>query len=348
MERAYDITPVDMEAFFKAKERWDSVAKPLGSLGILEENIARIASVYGEFDINIDKRAVVVMCADNGVVCEGVTQSDSSVTAICAMEIADGNSNINKLAEVYNTQVITVDIAIACDMQNNKIINKKVAYGTDNIATGRAMTEEQACQAIVHGMDIVRDLKNDNVRIIITGEMGIGNTTTASALSSVLLGVSPEVVTGRGAGLSDDGLVRKIEVIKRALRVNNVDKNKPIELLSKIGGYDIAGMVGLFLGGAYYHVPVVIDGVISAVSALLASMINPLCKGYMLASHVSGEPAGKLLLEKLGLCPVITANMRLGEGTGGIMLLPLLDGALAVYNSAHRFEDISIERYERF
>ena len=137
-------------------------------------------------------------------------------------------------------------------------------------------------------------------------------------------------------------------MIKRALRVNNVDKNKPIELLSKIGGYDIAGMVGLFLGGAYYHVPVVIDGVISAVSALLASMINPLCKGYMLASHVSGEPAGKLLLEKLGLCPVITANMRLGEGTGGIMLLPLLDGALAVYNSAHRFEDISIERYEKF
>ncbi len=345
MNRINEIQPSDKAAEDAAKARWNSVAKPLGSLGLLEEAVTKIAAIQGTADIKINKRKAVIMCADNGVVCEGVTQTDSSVTAICANAIADGTSNINAIAVVFGADVTAIDIGIDRDMQNPKILNRKIVYGTKNIAVGAAMTVSEAERSIIIGMDIVRDLKKEGVNIIITGEMGIGNTTTSAALSSVLLDMPPCKVTGRGAGLDSAGLKRKITVVERALTVNSPDPNKPLELLAKIGGADIGGMTGLFLGGAYYRIPVVIDGVISAVSALLAYKLNPLVSEYMLASHVSKEPAGCFLLEKIGLKPLITAEMRLGEGTGGILLLPLLDGALSVYNNAHKFDDIHIKRY---
>lgn len=345
MDRINKITPPDVNAAQAARERWNSVAKPLGSLGLLESAVEKIAAVQGTADVKIKNRRAVVMCADNGVVYEGVTQSDSSVTALCAEAIAEGTSNINVLADVYDAKVTAVDIGMAHDVNSDRLVNRKIAYGTKNIAEEAAMTVEQAEKAIAEGMDIVRDLKNDGVDIIITGEMGIGNTTTSAALASVLLGLPPKTVTGRGAGLDSAGLERKIAAVERAIAVNRPDKEKPLELLAKLGGFDIAGMVGLFLGGAYYHIPVVIDGVISAVAAYIAYKMNPIAKEYMLASHVSGEPSGKMLLERIGIKPLITAEMRLGEGTGGIMLLPLLDGALAVYNSAHRFDDMGMERY---
>lgn len=345
MDRIKKITPPDAKAAQAAREHWNSVAKPIGSLGLLETAIEKIAAVQGTADVKITNRHAVVMCADNGVICEGVTQTDSSVTALCAEAIAGGTSNINVLADVYSAKVTAVDIGIDRDVKNKKILDRKISYGTKNIAAGAAMTIEQAQRAITVGMDIVRDLKNEGVQIIVTGEMGIGNTTTSAALASVLLELPPRSVTGRGAGLDSAGLERKIAAVERAIAVNHPDKEKPLELLAKLGGFDIAGMVGLFLGGAYYHIPVVIDGVISAVSAFIAYKMNPLAKEYMLASHVSSEPSGKMLLDGIGLKPLITAEMRLGEGTGGIMLLPLLDGAMAVYNSAHRFDDMGMERY---
>lgn len=345
MDRINKITPSDVKAVQAARERWNSVAKPLGSLGLLESAVEKIAAVQGTADVKITNRRAVVMCADNGVVCEGVTQSDSSVTALCAEAVAEGTSNINVLADIYGAKVTAVDIGMVHDVNSEKLINRKIAYGTKSIADGAAMTVEQAEKAIAVGMDIVGDMKNEGADIIVTGEMGIGNTTTSAALASVLLDMPPKSVTGRGAGLDSAGLERKIAAVERAIAVNRSDIDKPIELLAKLGGFDIAGMTGLFLGGAYYHIPVVIDGVISAVSALAACEINPLAREYMLASHVSGEPSGKMLLEKIGVKPLITAEMRLGEGTGGIMLLPLLDGALAVYNSAHRFDDMGMERY---
>ena len=345
MNRIKEITPADETARIRANERWNSVAKPLGSLGLLENAVEKIAAIMGSENVDIGKRAVVVMCADNGVVCEGVTQSDSSVTAICAKAIAEGTSNINRMAQSFGAEVFAVDIGINRDVECERLLKRKIAYGTENIAAGPAMTSAQTEQAIIVGMDLVRDLKNSGVRIIVTGEMGIGNTTTASALSAVLLDLPPVSVTGKGAGLSSAALKRKIEVVEQAIVVNKPDKSKPIELLAKLGGYDIAGMTGLFLGGAFYHIPVVIDGVISGAAAVIASLINPLAVQYMLPSHVSGEPAGKLLLEKIGLKPLITAEMRLGEGTGGVLLLPLLDGALSVYNHAHRFDELPMERY---
>ncbi len=345
MERIQNILPTDKTAYARSKERWNHIAKPLNGLGLLENQIQKIAAVQKNSHVDISHRAAVIMCADNGVTKENVTQSDSSVTAICAENIAAGNASINKLAEVFKAEVVTVDIGIKTDMVNAGILNKKIAYGTKNMAKEPAMTRLQAENSICTGMDIVRNLQKDGIKIIVSGEMGIGNTTTAAAISSVMLGLPPKSVTGRGAGIDSAGLKRKIAVIERAIEMHSPDKNDPIDVLAKLGGLDIGGMTGLFLGGAVYGVPVIIDGLISAASALLAYHIAPLSAEYMLASHVSSEPASKMILEKIGLKPVIHAGLHLGEGTGGIMLLPLLDGAISVYRSAHKFDDIGIERY---
>lgn len=345
MNRIKTITRADEDAAACAQSRWNSVAKPLGSLGILEDMIIKIAAVQGTEYADISRRQAVVMCADNGVVAEGVTQSDSEVTAMCAEAIASGRSNINSIASVFGAGVTAVDIGINRDVSCEQLLNRKIAFGTGNIARERAMSEEQVHRALCCGMDIVRDLRNDGVKLIVTGEMGIGNTTTAAAVCCALLGADPDVITGRGAGLDSEGLVRKKAAVRRALEINKPDRNNPLDVLSKVGGFDIAGMAGIFLGGAVYHIPVITDGVISAAAADIAYRINPLCRDYMLAGHVSKEPAGRLFLEDIGLEAVINAEMRLGEGTGGAMLLPLLDGALSVYNSAHRFDELGIERY---
>lgn len=345
MKRINNIVPTDKKYIYLAQEHWNGVAKPLRSFGALEDFWNKIAAVQQTEFPDISSRAAVVMCADNGVVAEGVTQTDRSVTKICAEAIACGKSNINSLAELYGAQVLAVDIGIADDVDNDKLLNRKIAYGSDNIATGPAMPRENVFRALQVGMDIVGELAAKGVKLIVTGEMGIGNTTPTAALSSVLLGLPPEMVTGRGAGLSSEMLTHKIEVVKRAISVNSPYSDDPAELISKLGSYEIAGMTGLFLGSAVYGVTVVIDGVISAVSAVLASMFSENCVDYMLASHVSAEPAGRGLLEKLGLRAVIDGGLRLGEGTGGILLLPLLDGAAALYYNSHKFENSGIERY---
>jgi len=345
MDRINRITPPDRAAYQASKERWDSIAKPLGSFGLLEEAVQRIAAVQGTPDVDISVRTAVVMCGDHGVVCEGVTQCGQEVTAECAEAIAMGRSNINAVAAAFNADVIAVDVGIARDVDCDRLIRRKAVYGTGNISAGCAMTAEETEKALLAGIDIVKELKERGTKLIISGEMGIGNTTSASAIASVLLRLPPEKVTGKGAGLSAEGLQRKINAVRRAAEVNRPDPGKPFELLQKIGGAEIAGMTGLFLGGAYYHVPVVIDGVISAAAAAVACAFEPICAGYMLASHCSEEPAGKRLLGLCGLTAPINAGLRLGEGTGGVLLLPLLDGALALYNNSHRFDETNIERY---
>lgn len=329
----------------EAKQRWNNIAKPLGGLGLLEDMIADIAGMRGTPDVKLDRRTAVIMCSDNGVVAEGVSQSDSSVTAAVAREIAQGRSSVNILAGQFGAEVIAVDIGTNSDICCEYILKMKTAYGTGNIAEGAAMSRAQAEDAVDSGIQLARELSRGGADILITGEMGIGNTTTSAALSSVILGIPPEQAAGRGAGLDSAGLSRKISVIRRAIEVNDPIPGDPFDLLSKLGGFDIAGMAGLFLGGAENGIPVVIDGVISAVAACLAEMIKPGCRDFMLPSHVSNEPSAGMLLKKLGLRAPITAGFHLGEGTGGLMLLPLLDGALAVYNNAHRFDEMNMERY---
>lgn len=340
-----EIAPPDMEAYLAAKSRWDSVAKPLDGLGELEEMVQKIAAAQRTADVDISRRCVVIMCADNGVTAEGVTQSDSSVTALCAESMANGTSSINQLADAYRAEVLVVDAGMAADVENENILMRKVARGTADIAVGPAMTRAEARRSIQLGIDIMGVLKQRGVQIAAAGEMGIGNTTTAAAMASVLLALPPRKVTGRGAGLDSAGLERKIAVIEKAIRENKPSPDDPLDILSKVGGFDIGAMAGMFLGGGIYGIPVIIDGMISAAAALLAYRLAPAVKAYMLAGHQSGEPAGRLLLAAIGLKPVIDAGMHLGEGTGAVMLLPLLDGALAVYRSAHRFEEIGLERY---
>ena len=346
MDRIKLIVPTDKEEGRRAAEKWNGIAKPLHSLGMLEDMVIKLAEIYGSESFSLDKRCAVAMCADNGVVCEGVTQTDSSVTAIVAKAMAEGSSNINLMAKTAGAEVFPVNIGIKGELRVNGLTDRRIADGTGKIAVGPAMSRSQAEQAICVGIDMVRDLKENGYKMIVTGEMGIGNTTTSSAVASVLLDAPPEETAGRGAGLDNEGLKRKIAVIRKSIEINKPDPTDAVDIISKVGGFDIGGLTGLFLGGAIYRIPIVIDGIISAVSAALAALICPVSKEYMLCSHVSKEPAGRRILELLGFEAPITAGLCLGEGTGGILLLPMLDAALAVYDSSHLFDNLPMEKYK--
>ena len=345
MNRIKAIQPTDSNAAKNAEAQWNSIAKPLHSFGLLEEAVQKLAAIQKSADVCINHRTAVILCADHGVVDEGTTQCGQEVTAICAKAIAEGRSNVNALADSCGAEVIAVDIGMRNPVHTPKLINRRIADGTRNFTLEPAMTEIQAEKALICGMDLVQDLKTNRCSILLAGEMGIGNTTSASAIASVILNLPVETVTGRGAGLSDDGLKRKISAIRRGIELHKPSSDKPLHLLRTLGGLEIAGMTGLFLGAAYYQIPIVIDGLISSAAAAIAYQMNPLCAEYMFASHCSGEPAASGLLAQMHLKPVIDAQLRLGEGTGALLLLPLLDGALAIYRNAHRFDEESIERY---
>ena len=286
------------------------------------------------------------MCADNGVVAEGVTQSGQDVTAIIAENMGRGTSSVCRMGRVAGADVVPVDIGVAVPVTVGKILQRNIRRGTADLAVEPAMSRAECERAILVGVEVVKDLVDQGYRLLATGEMGIGNTTTSAAVASVLLGREAEEVTGRGAGLSTEGLRRKVDAIRRGIAVNRPDASDPVDTVSKVGGLDIAGLMGVFLGGALYHVPVLIDGFISSVSALAAARLCPAALDYMLASHASNEPAGKMVLEALGLEPFLYARMCLGEGTGAVAVIPLLDMALAMYREMSSFSDINIDAYE--
>jgi nicotinate-nucleotide--dimethylbenzimidazole phosphoribosyltransferase len=325
-----------------ARTQWDSVAKPLNSLGKFEKAIVQLAGIYGTHNFEINKKAVLVYCSDNGVVEEGISQSDSGLTASVALGMAEGRANINVMAKKAGAEVYPVDIGIRTVVNHKNLIKKKVAKGTKNIAHGVAMTEKQCLKAIKTGIDLVGQLKNKDVDIIALGEVGVGNTTTSSAMASVLLGRSVRELTGRGAGLSQEAFDNKINTIFNAVKLNNPDRSNPFDTLRKLGGFEIAAMVGTCIGAMKYNIPVIIDGVISAVAALTAVRLVPECSPYILVSHASKEPASEFLLKSMGKSPIIYADMCLGEGTGAVLLFPLLDIALAEYNTPYRDEDLEM------
>lgn len=347
-EEIKKIQPLKKEWQDICQKHWDNITKPLDSLGLLEKLIIQIGTITEQENIKIDKKAVIAMCADNGVIEEGVTQTDNSVTAIVTENMAAGIANVNVMGRFSNTDVFTVDIGVASDLKNPKIINKKIAYGTKNMTKEPAMTLEQATQAINTGIELVYQLKQQGYQIIGLGEMGIGNTTTSSALAAVFLNKDPEQVTGPGAGLSKAGINRKIQAIKKAIQLHHPEQKKPLEVLAALGGYDIAGLVGVIIGCAVNRIPVVLDGFISYAAALTAIQIAPAVKPYIMASHISKEPASQMLIAELGLTPVIHGEMSLGEGTGAVALFPLLDMALAIYNQNNTFADSNIEAYQHF
>ena len=338
------IQPLDGKAEDEAEKRGHSIAKPLHSLGKMETLVTQIAGITGSADIDIRKKALVAMCADNGVVEEGVTQTGQEVTAIVAENFLTGDTSACVMCRRTGTDVFPVDVGMVSDTKVPADL--KVMYGTRNMTKGPAMTREEAVRGVEAGIEMARRLKEKGYGILATGEMGIGNTTTSSAVASVLLDRSAEEMTGRGAGLSSEGLERKIQAIKKAVKLNCPDRKDPLDVLAKVGGLDIAGMAGVFLGGAALRIPVVMDGFISCTAALVAQRICPEAGNYMIASHVSREPAAELILNALGKEAVIHGDMCLGEGSGAVALFPFLDMGAAVYAEMSTFEDIKVEQYE--
>ena len=339
------ITPPSEEARQASRTRWDSLAKPLGSLGLLEEMVERIAALTGDPEVRAEDPVLLVFCADHGVVARGVSQTDFSVTAAVARALGEGRSTVNPMARAAGCRVIPVDMGIRDFPGAPGVLDLRVRNGAGDITHGPAMTEAECRRAILAGAELVFREKERGARLILTGEMGIGNTTAASAMAAVLLDLHPEAVTGRGAGLSDEGLLRKRRAVAEALRVNRPDPQDPFSVLRKLGGLELSAMCGAFLGGAAAKVPVAADGFLSALSALCAVRMCPSAKQAVFPSHVSAEPAGKAVLEALGLRAPIAADMRLGEGTGAVCLLPLLRLALAVYGSGQTFGALGIDAY---
>lgn len=340
------IVPADQTAAQKARARWDSIAKPLHSLGLLEDAVVRIAAMGGTSQVDVSRRAIVVMCADHGVVAEGVTQTGQEVTAIVTENMSRGDTSVCCMARVAGARLVPVDIGVARPVKGERILQKNLMRGTRNMTRGPAMDRETCRQAIETGISVAQELCSSGMTLLGTGEMGIGNTTASSAVVSVLLNMEPEQVTGRGAGLSGPGLVRKVDAIRRAVACNCPDPSDPVDVLAKVGGLDLAGLAGVFLGGASCRTPVLVDGFISAAAALCAVRLCPAAGDYLLASHVSAEPAGELVLRTLGLTPFLRADMCLGEGTGAAAVMPLLDMALSVYREMATFDEIEVEAYQ--
>ena len=339
------IRPVDKVVAKACIDRFDLVAKPIGSLGKLEELLARIAAAAGSADIDISRKAVAVFCADNGVTKKGVANGGYEVTTAVAGILGQGKACVNVMAKSCGADVYCTDIGMVDTVDGLR--DCKLMNGTDDIAEGPAMSRETAEKAIFIGVGTVKELKGKGYRLIAAGEAGIGNTTTSSAVCSALLNKPACEVMGRGAGLDDEGLRRKLAAIERAISINEPDPSDPLDVLSKVGGLDIAAMAGLYIGGALYGTPVVMDGFISGAAALIAVLLCPGVKGYIVPSHESGEPGARYLMDALGFSPVLQAGMRLGEGTGAVALFPLLDMALAVYRDAATFADIRVDQYKR-
>ena len=295
--KEYKITSVDKKAEALCQKRWDSIAKPLHSLGKMEDYLVQTAGIIGDVNVKFDKKALIVMCADNGVVAEGVTQSEQNVTAIVSENFLSDKATAAILCRQTGAEIFPIDIGIAVD---TKLENHKIAYGTRNMAKEPAMTREEAERAMEVGIQKVAELAGKSYKIIATGEMGIGNTTTSSALASYFLNEDVEKMTGRGAGLTSKALEKKIAVVRKAIEDYSPSFTDAVDALAALGGFDIAGLAGVFIGGAIYHIPIVMDGFISTTAALTATRICPECADYIMASHVSKEPAAEKILAALG------------------------------------------------
>lgn len=329
----------------KAQSRLDSLTKPLGSLGKLEDMVKQIAGITGELFPKVDNKKVVIMCSDNGVVDEGVSQAPKSITSIVTRNFMRGITGINIFTRHTGSDIVVVDIGVDDEISCEGILNRKIRKGTSNIAHGQAMTREEALTAIETGIDIVRNLKEQGVNLLGTGEMGIGNTTTSSAITSILTGQPIDVMVGRGAGLTGEGLKKKIDVVKQAIKVNKPDRDDPVDVLAKVGGFDIAGLTGCFIGAAAFRIPVLIDGFISSAAALAAVSIKPEIRNFILPSHGSAEPGSKAVMEYLEMEPILNLGMRLGEGTGAALAFHIIDAAITAYTQMGTFDDANIEQY---
>ncbi|MBQ7298232.1 MAG: nicotinate-nucleotide--dimethylbenzimidazole phosphoribosyltransferase [Clostridia bacterium] len=333
------VEPLDKAAMDAAKQRQAQLAKPPGSLGRLEELSVQLAGITSRVHNQIPKKHLLVFAADNGVVVEGVSSAPQSVTLMQSINLTRNKTGASVLCKHFGCDITVCDVGVNANIKDSKILNRKIAYGTQNITQGPAMTRNQAIQAIMIGMELARETDAD---VIGVGEMGIGNTTTSSAVLSVLLDASVEDVTGRGGGITDDSFRKKKQVIKTAIATNHPNANDVIDVISKVGGFDIAAMCGAFIGAASTRKPVVIDGLISSVAALCAVRLCPNVRDYLIPSHASFEIGYRPVMKELDIKPLFDLNMRLGEGSGCPIAMMMLDAACAVMNDMATFEEANI------
>ncbi len=337
------IKPLDEEAMADARLRQDILTKPQGSLGRLEELSIQLAGIQGKPIPQIKHKAIITMAGDHGVVAEGVSAFPQQVTAQMVYNFLSGGAGINVITRQVGARIIVVDMGVATELEPKpQLLSRKVAFGTQNMSQGPAMTREQAAKAIETGIEVVASEVAKGLDIVGTGDMGIGNTTASSAICAAMTGRPVAEVTGRGTGITDEQLVHKIEVIKKALAVNRPEPNQPLDMLAKVGGFEIGGLVGVMLAAAAHRVPVVIDGFISGAAALIATALSPELKDFLIAAHVSAEAGHQLLLRYLGLKPLLDLDMRLGEGTGAALGIFLAEAAARVLAEMSTFAEAGV------
>ena len=338
------VHPVDTAAADEARVRQDQLTKPPGSLGRLEDLSIRLAAVQGTVKPKV-KGAVVVFAADHGVTDAGVSAFPKAVTEQMVLNFLKGGAAVNALAGVAGAELLVVDVGVAADFaEHPKLLQRKVARGTQNFLEQPAMTREELQKALSVGIEVANRMVDGGATVLVGGDMGIGNTTPAAALTSVFTDRSVAEVTGRGTGVDDAGLARKVEVIERALAKHQPDAGKPLEVLAKVGGLEVAALTGFYLGAAARGVAVVLDGFIVTSAALVAAAVKPEVTDYFFASHVSQEPGHRVQLRALGLTPLFDLGLRLGEGTGGVLALPLLASAAAVLSEMATFEEAGVSQ----
>ncbi len=337
------IKNADTDAKKTAQMRLDSLAKPPGSLGRLEEFAVTLSGIFGTVPDSLKPRCVIITASDNGVVDEGVASAPQNFTLTQTVNFTKGLTGVCVTARMAEADLMIADLGIKSDVSVPNVIDMKIAHGTANIAKGPAMSYDDCVRAILNGVELVRMAREKGYVMVGAGEMGIGNTTTASAVLCALTGCRPADATGKGAGLSNEAFEKKISVISRALEINSPDSSDAIDVISKVGGFDIAAMAGIYIGAAYYRIPAVIDGFISMVSALCAYKICEKVRDYMLPSHYSYEKGNKLAYTALGIQPVLDLGMRLGEGSGCPIAFMLADTACALYHDMATFTEACVD-----
>lgn len=342
------VKPLDAEAMSRARVRQDSLTKPRGSLGKLEELSIRLAGMLRTDAPSLGARVVFTMAADHGVTEEGVSAYPQEVTRQMVLNFANGGAAINVLARSAGAEVRVVDMGVASDDEwPEPILDRKVARGTRNMSKGPAMSSDQASLAVLTGAELAAEAVAAGFRAIAVGDMGIGNTTAASAVTAAITGTHVASVTGRGTGVDDRSLSVKIEAIERALNVNTPDPDDGLDVLAKVGGFEIGGIAGAILGAAAAGAPVFIDGFVSSSAALLATRIEPRCGDYVIASHLSVEPGHRVVLEHLGLVPLLDLGMRLGEGTGAVIAFTVADCACRILNEMATFDGAGVSKSDK-
>lgn len=339
-ELAIAIPSLDQGAMALTRERLNSLAKPPGSLGVLEEIAIRLSGITGESYPAVQNKTIIIMAGDHGVAAEGVSSYPQHLTWRMVHTILGGGAAVNVLARHAGARILVVDMGVMGRIEHPRILDRKIRDGTANMFLGPAMSEEEAIRAVKAGRDVVWSAIDQGANLIGTGEMGIGNTTASSAILSVLSGFPPDMVVGRGTGCDDDRLQFKRDLVQRVVELHRPDPRNPVEVLARVGGLEIAGLTGCILGAASRRVPVVIDGFISTAAALVASRFDAQVKDYILASHLSEETGHEIMLNLLGVRPMLNMRMRLGEGSGAALAFHLIDASIRILQEMATLDEV--------